>query len=105
MHQRKPPVPMLLGQGALCKKGNTMPTYETKGVCARSVSFNVEDGIISGVSFNGGCNGNQKGIASLVEGQKVEDVIERLEGITCGPRITSCPDQLAQALKKATAQG
>lgn len=74
-------------------------TYRTNGVCSRNIHIDIEDGIVKGVKFEGGCNGNTKGISSLVEGMKVEDVIERLEGIKCGFKPTSCPDQLAQALK------
>jgi uncharacterized protein (TIGR03905 family) len=65
------------------------------------ISFAVEDGKVSGVQFFGGCNGNLKGIASLVEGMDIDDVIARVEGIKCGMKQTSCPDQLAQALKEA----
>ena len=74
--------------------------YKTRGTCARSIEFEIEDGIIKDVSFNGGCDGNLKGISKLVIGMPVSDVIERLEGITCGWKNTSCPDQLAQALKE-----
>jgi len=74
-------------------------SYQTKGTCAREIKITVEDGIVVSAEFVGGCNGNTKGIASLVEGMKVEDVIERLEGIKCGFKSTSCPDQLATALK------
>ena len=63
--------------------------------------FEVKDGIVSNVQFLGGCNGNLKGIGALVEGMRVDEVISRLEGTTCGMKSTSCPDQLAQALKKA----
>ncbi|MBQ8884032.1 MAG: TIGR03905 family TSCPD domain-containing protein [Oscillospiraceae bacterium] len=75
-------------------------SYKTKGTCSREIHFEVEDGILKNVEFIGGCNGNLKGIGSLVEGMEVEDVIERLEGITCGFKPTSCPDQLAKALKE-----
>ena len=74
-------------------------TYTTRGVCSRSIIFDVTDNKVSGVQFIGGCNGNLKGIAALVEGRDIDDVIARIEGITCGPKTTSCPDQLAQALK------
>ncbi len=74
-------------------------TYKTSGVCSRTITVNVEDGIVKSVRFEGGCNGNTKGISALVEGMKVEDVIARLEGIKCGFKGTSCPDQLAKALK------
>ncbi len=75
-------------------------TYNTQGVCSRSITFDVTDGIVTDIKFAGGCNGNLKGIAALCEGQKVQDVIERLEGLTCGFKKTSCPDQLAKALQK-----
>ncbi len=75
-------------------------TYTTKGVCSRSINIEIEDGIVLGAEFVGGCNGNLKGIGSLVKGMKVEDVINKLEGIKCGFKSTSCPDQLAQALKQ-----
>lgn len=73
--------------------------YTTRGVCARKIYAEVEDGIVKNVKFVGGCNGNTQGIALLVDGMKVEDVIARLENVDCGGRGTSCPDQLAQALK------
>lgn len=76
-------------------------TYQTKGTCSRQINFEVENGIIGGVSFVGGCNGNLKGISSLVKGMKVEDAIAKLDGIKCGTKNTSCPDQFAQALKSA----
>ena len=75
--------------------------YQTEGTCSRSIRFELEDGILQNVQFEGGCNGNLKGIASLVEGMPAEEAIRRLEGITCGFKKTSCPDQLAQALKQA----
>lgn len=74
--------------------------YKTKGVCSRSIFIEVEDNIIKSVRFEGGCNGNTKGISALVVGMEVNDVIARLEGITCGFKGTSCPAQLAQALKE-----
>lgn len=75
--------------------------YKTRGTCAREISFQLEDGIIRNVSFFGGCNGNLKGIAALVEGKKAEDVIPLIKGIKCGFKPTSCPDQLALALTEA----
>ena len=75
-------------------------TYKTQSVCSRSIDIDVEDGIIISVKFNGGCAGNTQGVASLLKGMKVEEAIERLEGIRCGFKPTSCPDQLARALKK-----
>ena len=74
--------------------------YETKGTCSRTIFSDVENGILHNVQFVGGCNGNLKGIGALVEGMKVEDVIDRVEGIRCGMKSTSCPDQLAKALKE-----
>ncbi len=76
-------------------------TYTTKGTCSREILFDIEDGKVKNVQFIGGCNGNLKGIGALVEGMPVDEVIARVEGITCGPKATSCPDQLAQALKAA----
>lgn len=75
-------------------------TFRTQGTCSREINFEIEDGVVKNVSFVGGCNGNLKGIGTLVEGMKIEDVIKKLEGITCGFRPTSCPDQLAKALKE-----
>ena len=75
-------------------------TYIPKVVCSRQINIEVEDGVVQDVQYIGGCNGNLKGIGSLVKGMKVEDVIERLENIHCGMKNTSCPDQLAQALKE-----
>ena len=75
--------------------------YKTKGTCSQRIFFDVEGGKVKNVQFVGGCNGNLKGIASLVEGMSVEEVISRLEGIRCGMKATSCPDQLATALKEA----
>ena len=75
--------------------------YKTKGTCSQSITFQIEDGIVHDVQYYGGCNGNLKGISSLVEGMPVDEVIARLEGTTCGMKPTSCPDQLAQALKMA----
>jgi uncharacterized protein (TIGR03905 family) len=76
-------------------------TYKTSGTCSREISFDVENGKVQNVQFYGGCNGNLKGIGALVEGMDIDDVIARVEGITCGMKSTSCPDQLAQALKQA----
>lgn len=73
--------------------------YKTKGVCSSSIQFEVKDGKVHNVQFQGGCSGNTKGLASLVEGMEVAEVINRLEGIRCGFKQTSCPDQLAKALK------
>ena len=76
-------------------------TYKTRGTCSREIAFEVENGKVKNVQFYGGCNGNLKGIGALVEGMNIDDVITRVEGITCGMKATSCPDQLAQALKAA----
>lgn len=74
--------------------------YATHGTCSRFIDIEVEDGIIRDVCFTGGCHGNLQGIASLVKGMKPEDVVARLEGIRCGDKPTSCPDQLSKALKE-----
>ena len=76
-------------------------TYQTRGTCSRQINFEIEDGKVVSVEFIGGCNGNLKGISSLVKGMDVDEVIARLEGTTCGMKPTSCPDQLATALKEA----
>lgn len=78
--------------------------YRTQGTCSQLIRIDVEDGVLNDVEFFGGCNGNLKGIASLVRGMKVEDVIERLHGIKCGYKPTSCPDQLSVALEAIIAQ-
>ncbi|MEF9917888.1 MAG: TIGR03905 family TSCPD domain-containing protein [Eubacterium sp.] len=74
--------------------------YNTEGVCSRSIEFDLEDGLIKNLSFLGGCSGNAKGISALLEGQPAKDAIERLRGITCGYKETSCPDQLSKALEE-----
>ena len=78
-------------------------TYKTKGTCSQHILFEIEYGKVHNVQFLGGCNGNLKGISALVEGMDVQEVISRIEGIQCGSKPTSCPDQLAQALKEAVA--
>ena len=75
--------------------------YKTSGTCSQRILFEVEEGKVKNVQFLGGCNGNLKGIGALVEGMDVDAVISRLDGTTCGMKSTSCPDQLAKALKKA----
>lgn len=80
-------------------------TYITKGVCSRSIDIEVEDDIVKSVSYYGGCNGNLKGIGELVVGMKVDDVISKLESIKCGFKNTSCPAQLAEALKEYKRKG
>ena len=78
--------------------------YKTKGTCSQHILFDVEDGKVMNVQFLGGCNGNLKGLGSLVEGMDIDEVIAKIDGIQCGMKATSCPDQLAQALKEAKAQ-
>lgn len=75
-------------------------TYSTQGACSKEIIVDVEDGVIRDVEFYGGCNGNLQGICSLVRGMKVDEVLARLEGIRCGYRNTSCPDQLCKALRE-----
>ena len=75
--------------------------YKTSGTCSREIIFDVENGKVKNVQFIGGCNGNLKGIGALVEGMDMDEVIARIEGVKCGMKSTSCPDQLAQALKAA----
>lgn len=75
--------------------------YKTKGTCSQRILFEIEDNKVKNVQFLGGCNGNLKGLGSLVEGMDVNEVISKLEGIRCGMKATSCPDQLATALKEA----
>lgn len=74
--------------------------YKTKGVCSNAIEFEIEDNVVKNVEFRGGCQGNTTGVASLVKGMQVDEVIERLSGIQCGFRGTSCPDQLSKALKE-----
>ena len=74
--------------------------YKTQGVCSRQINLVVEDGVITEAAFVGGCHGNTQGVAALVQGMKIEEAIARLEGIDCRGRGTSCPDQLAKALRK-----
>lgn len=74
--------------------------YKTRGVCSSAIEIAVEDGVIRQVKYHGGCAGNTQGVAALVAGMKVEDAIERLSGIRCGFKSTSCPDQLATALRE-----
>ena len=75
--------------------------YKPQGVCSRLMRVRVEDGVVQDVEVLGGCNGNLQGIMSLVKGMKAEDVVARLEGIHCGMKPTSCPDQLARAIRQA----
>lgn len=77
-----------------------MNTYKTQGVCSSEIDFEIEDNIIKFVRFVGGCSGNTQGVAALIAGMNIDDAINRLEGIKCGFRPTSCPDQLAKALRQ-----
>ena len=79
-------------------------SYKTNGTCSRQINLTINDGIVNDVEFIGGCNGNTKGIAALVQGMKVDDVISRLGSIKCGMKSTSCPDQLSVALQKAKSE-
>lgn len=78
-------------------------TYQVhpQGVCAYGLTFDIEDGRVYNVRFSGGCSGNTQGVARLCEGMPVREVIDRLRGIRCGAKATSCPDQLARALEQA----
>ena len=78
--------------------------YKTKGTCSQMIFFEIEDGKVHNVQYMGGCNGNLQGISKLVEGMDVDEAISRIEGIHCGAKPTSCPDQLATALKQAKAK-
>ena len=78
-------------------------TYRTKGTCSSTISFDITDGIITNVVFTGGCNGNLKAISKLVEGKNAEEIMNILRGNTCGPRATSCADQLSRAIEEALA--
>lgn len=77
-------------------------TYRPKGVCSQQIHFDIVDNKVRNVSFVGGCNGNLQGISRLIEGMDVDEAISRIDGIRCGFKSTSCPDQLAQALKQAS---
>lgn len=74
--------------------------YKTSGVCSSAIDFNVVDNKVTGVRFTGGCSGNTQGVAALVEGMDIDEAINRMSGIRCGFKSTSCPDQLAKALKQ-----
>ena len=81
-----------------------MFTYKTSGVCSQKIDFDIVDGKVHNVRFTGGCNGNLQGISRLVIGMKAEDAIARMQGIHCGGKPTSCPDQLSKALQIALAE-
>lgn len=89
--------------GTLTKQEQTY-THKNRGVCSSAVKFEIEDSRVKNVDFVGGCDGNTTGIGKLVEGMEINDVITRLEGVRCGMRPTSCPDQLANALKAYLAE-
>ena len=76
-------------------------SYKPQGVCARGISFDIEDNTVKNIKFSGGCSGNTQGVAALAEGMDANELIERLAGIRCGFKNTSCPDQLANAVAKA----
>ena len=76
-------------------------TYQTEQTCSQLIDFDIVDGVLHNVSFLGGCDGNLQGVSRLVEGMKIEDVLARLEGIRCGWKDTSCPDQLCRAIRQA----
>lgn len=91
----------MIGMG---KTMNKHIEYKTSGTCSRMVILDIEDDVVTECSFVGGCAGNTAGVASLVKGMKVEDVIAKLRGIRCGFKQTSCPDQLARAIEEAIAE-
>ncbi len=78
--------------------------YTPKGVCSQKINFDIIDHKVKNVSFRGGCNGNLQGISRLIDGMDVDEAISRLDGIRCGFKSTSCPDQLAKALKEAAGE-
>lgn len=78
-------------------------SYKTNGTCSSQIDIELDGSIIKNIAFTGGCNGNLKGITSITRGMNAKDVIDRFKGITCGPRPTSCPDQLSRALTEALA--
>ncbi len=98
--------PAFTGSKKQANKETPPMIFKTRGTCSSQIDLTVdEDHIIRSVAFTGGCNGNLKGISKLVTGRRAEEVIDILEGTTCGFKSTSCPDQLAKALRKAIAQG
>lgn len=84
----------------LIKKKKMRYTYQTEGTCSEAIEFEIVDDKLHNVQFIGGCDGNTQGVSRLVEGMKVEDVLDRLEGIRCGWKTTSCPDQLCKAIRE-----
>ncbi len=87
-----------------CAERGMIMKYTTKGVCSRSIEFDVVNNKVTGVKFEGGCSGNTQGVAALVEGMDVNEAIKRMKGIKCGFKPTSCPDQLATALEQYLAK-
>lgn len=79
-------------------------TYKTKGTCSRVMNFEIENNTIKGVEILGGCEGNLKGISNIIKNKTISEVIEAFDGVTCGNRGTSCPDQIATALKQYSEQ-
>jgi len=79
-------------------------TYKTHGTCSRAIRFEINNGVVSNIRFEGGCSGNTQGVAKLADGMTIDEIIARVEGIQCGTRPTSCPDQLAKALKEVKDQ-
>ncbi|MBR6411451.1 MAG: TIGR03905 family TSCPD domain-containing protein [Clostridia bacterium] len=79
-------------------------TYRTQGVCASEISFDLEGNVVSNISFRGGCNGNLKALSKVLDGWTVEQIVEKLEGNTCGFKGTSCADQLTKAVREAYSQ-
>ena len=78
--------------------------YRTRGTCSREITFDIEDGVVHNVHFQGGCNGNTQGVSLLVEGMPAAEVVKRLSGVNCNGRGTSCPDQLAKAVAEALSE-
>lgn len=76
-------------------------SYKPHGVCSRMITFDIEDDIVTNIRFSGGCSGNTKGLSALAEGMTADEIIQRLSGIRCGFKGTSCPDQLAKAVAEA----
>ena len=79
-------------------------TYKTSGTCSQLINFDLVDGTVRNVSFVGGCNGNLQGICALVKGMDIDEIIGKIDGIRCGSRATSCPDQLSKALRQIKAR-
>ncbi len=79
---------------------NSVIKYRTKGTCSREIHLDIKDGVIENVDFISGCSGNLQGLSALVTNRRVEEIIPLIRGIRCGERMTSCPDQLAQALEE-----